>query len=324
MLRGIVDRLKHTYWAARDVWDVRGELGVLTTEVALRKAADVLCPTVANSRRLNALLYGFFAAHVSVPPASQYPPAEPVEEGQMRVWTLWWQGIDKMPPIIQATIESKRRHLPYPVVVIDQHNVGEYLELPPYVLEKVEAGKYTLAALSDVIRFSLLAKYGGLWVDATIYVLEDKPRSLFEREYYTLRRGEGGTNISQRRWAISWLGTNRRHSPAFEQLSHMELQVWQQFDRAPEYFATDYLTAVLYEGDARFRTIVEEVPEVAEPHYYDLEPIKHLPYDAAQYARLAPATMYYVSYRLPEGFNPDAPGTYLRRVIEGRLPGNRV
>ena len=61
----------------------------------------------------------------------------------------------------------------YEFIIIDQNNFSKYLELPEWILKKVEKKEITLTHLADIIRMGLLKQYGGIWVDATMFFTKD-------------------------------------------------------------------------------------------------------------------------------------------------------
>jgi len=78
------------------------------------------------------------------------------------LFTCWWQGEEEAPDLIRACIRSQKRNIPKEIrhVVISKYNYGEYIDIPDFVLQKVESGKISLTTLSDIIRVSLLYKWG--------------------------------------------------------------------------------------------------------------------------------------------------------------------
>ena len=55
------------------------------------------------------------------------------------------------------------------IVVLSEKNYRDYVDLPSYVIEKLNKGKISITNFSDVLRYALLTKYGGLWIDSTCY-----------------------------------------------------------------------------------------------------------------------------------------------------------
>lgn len=86
-----------------------------------------------------------------------------------KIWICWFQGREQAPILVQkcitaaeTTFEGKE------VIIIDDDNFQEYAEFPDYILEKYKSGIISRTHLSDLLRVSVLTKYGGLWLDATI------------------------------------------------------------------------------------------------------------------------------------------------------------
>lgn len=114
---------------------------------------------------------------------------EPVYSGKRYAWCCWWQGADQAPDLIKACINSQKRYLPDEVefVVITQDNYRDYLDFPQWLLDKVDDGRVTLTTFSDVIRASILYKYGGIWMDSTILLTEQAPTECWDYDIFTLR-----------------------------------------------------------------------------------------------------------------------------------------
>ena len=82
-----------------------------------------------------------------------------------KIWILWYQGLSEAPFIVKKCITSWKIENPnWEVIVLDKENLNDYIDdaLPP---EKIE--KLTFTKRSDLFRLQLLAKFGGVWADAT-------------------------------------------------------------------------------------------------------------------------------------------------------------
>ena len=84
------------------------------------------------------------------------------------IWSFWAQGATEIPPVIETCVETWRANAGVASIrVLDLLSLSEYLsndELPQ-----------TFSALtpqmqSDAVRLALLAKYGGIWLDASTVV----------------------------------------------------------------------------------------------------------------------------------------------------------
>lgn len=96
------------------------------------------------------------------------------------VWVYWGQGENQMPPLVKACY----RQLTYynsDVKLVTNHNLSEYINLPVEIYKRVQKGEIGWANYSDIIRNTLLARYGGLWLDATVWVSGKIPFDILQR-----------------------------------------------------------------------------------------------------------------------------------------------
>lgn len=114
---------------------------------------------------------------------------EPVYGEKKYAWSCWWQGMDEAPDLIKACINSLKRYLPDEVelIIITRDNYRDYVDFPQWLIDKVEDGRITLTTFSDVIRASLLYKYGGIWMDSTILLTETIPVDFWNYDIFTIR-----------------------------------------------------------------------------------------------------------------------------------------
>lgn len=104
-----------------------------------------------------------------------------------KIWQLWLQGEEKMPAIVKKCTNTVKKYHNEQVILLTKENLKEYIELPDYIEEKYKKGIITHANYSDLIRLSLLAKYGGCWVDSTIYLTNKIPNEIFETDFFAFK-----------------------------------------------------------------------------------------------------------------------------------------
>ncbi|MCM1087054.1 MAG: capsular polysaccharide synthesis protein [Muribaculaceae bacterium] len=86
------------------------------------------------------------------------------------IWTMWLQGMDKAPAIVQKCHESIRKNISdHEIIVITEKNFNQFVTLPDYILEKYKNGNISKTHFSDIVRIELLAVYGGTWLDSTVF-----------------------------------------------------------------------------------------------------------------------------------------------------------
>lgn len=80
-----------------------------------------------------------------------------------QIWTYW--NSDELTPVVTKCINSWKKYNPeYKINIVTPKNLSEYLDFD------VKGVKFndSPARESDIIRLNILAKYGGVWCDASI------------------------------------------------------------------------------------------------------------------------------------------------------------
>ena len=92
------------------------------------------------------------------------------EEKSNKIWICWFQGIENAPELVKACYNSVvKNYNDKEIIVLTEENYKQYVDIPEYILKKWEKGYITFAHFSDILRIELLSKYGGLWLDSTIF-----------------------------------------------------------------------------------------------------------------------------------------------------------
>lgn len=81
-----------------------------------------------------------------------------------RIYSLWLQGMTQAPPLVQWGLRRwKTLHPDYELVVLEAAQVNDLL-----AGSSIPWKTMAPQALSDVVRSQLMAKHGGIWVDASV------------------------------------------------------------------------------------------------------------------------------------------------------------
>lgn len=95
------------------------------------------------------------------------------------IWTMWFQGIDDMPQTVNLCHHSVERYKGnYQHITLTQDNLEEYIVIPNLIMEKWKQGIISNANFSDYVRVSVLDKYGGIWLDATVLLSSNFPSEI--------------------------------------------------------------------------------------------------------------------------------------------------
>ena len=186
------------------------------------------------------------------------------------IWTLWWQGLESAPELIKACIASIKKHAgKAEVVVITKDNVSDYADIPEYILEKREKGYISFAQLSDILRFLLLEKHGGLWLDSTIFVGHDIPEEAFSRPFYSQHTAWAETTFVQHNL---WHGFSIGALPHAKLVSFAKdvfLEYWRTRDTLVDYLMIDYLLFLAYNEFDDIKAEIDGLSYTSE-RLYDL------------------------------------------------------
>ncbi len=200
------------------------------------------------------------------------------------IWVCWWTGEETAPLIVQRCISSIRENAGnHPVHLITQNNYCDYLKIPDYMIEKVHKKKIVLANFSDYIRSSLIAEYGGLWLDATIFCLKPIPEEYFQMPVFTCKSPKTHSRyVSEFQWTAFVLG-GWKGNVLYRYLKTAFELYWKKNDTAIDYLLIDYL----------IKLAKDRIPSVEE--YLDIVPINNLHRDDLQAAMNAalPASAFF-------------------------------
>jgi predicted peroxiredoxin len=123
---------------------------------------------------------------------------KPTKEGfssniPRHIWT-YWDSETITNKIVLTCIESWRTHNPeYEITILNPSNVKNYIDIDLKSLKMNDSPQHE----ADIIRAHVLEKYGGVWIDASVYMVGplDFPTHL-NKEYYGFKLStESAPNI---------------------------------------------------------------------------------------------------------------------------------
>lgn len=175
------------------------------------------------------------------------------------IWIMWWQGNEKAPLLIKKCIESIQKHAKENnVIIISEENYQNYVRIPDWFMEKVESGIIPFVKLSDVIRCALIANYGGVWMDATIFATRDFGNLLDGKDYYTAHNSKSSNviDVSRNQWTGFLIG-GHKGDPVFKFARDFHLAYFRKYNRVIDYLLLDYILHIA--DDARIGNFHESL-----------------------------------------------------------------
>ena len=237
------------------------------------------------------------------------------------IWTLWMQGYENAPELVKSTIDSIRKFAElnnFQFILLEENTIEKYIVFPKLIKEKMDLGVIDYTKISDILRVSLLAKYGGTWVDATIYMKEEFDSSLLLQNYYTIKTGgieDYSPNISNNRWKGFFLSGN---SSLFSFTRDFFFEYYSRYDIAVDYLLIDYIFDIAYKYDEKIKNQMLEL-EKSNPNLFWLESHLGDKFDQKVWDNITETTkVFKTTYKL-SGEIKSNKNNFYSKLIDGKL-----
>lgn len=203
--------------------------------------------------------------------------------GDIKVWSMWWQGEENADRLFRMCIDSARRHTGYNIITLSKDNYQNYFNIPNYILRKHNEGKIVLQHICDLMVVSIMAAEGGVFTGATVWWSQDKDETFLRTPFFVCKAETKRKYwVSRSRWVSYMMGGNKEF-PLFSFARDCLLEYWQKCDRAIDYLMIDYVFELAYQNIPCVREMIDSVPDnnllrnelinkLAEP--YDAERFK--------------------------------------------------
>ena len=208
------------------------------------------------------------------------------------IWTCWFQGEKSVPAIVELCLKSMRRYANgHKVVVLTKENYSQYVTIPRAIENLYETGKLKPAHFADIIRINLLAQQGGLWLDATMLVVQPISQEVFVSPLFTVKTNPEGYFVSRCRWTVFVMGT-ARGSLLFAKLARaFEIYLSETYSFV-DYFMFDQFIDLLYKTDPEVRKIIDEVP-YNNQNIHKLNALMCRKFNEAEFAEICQNTSFF-------------------------------
>ena len=184
---------------------------------------------------------------------------------ELPIWVCWLDGIENAPPLVRQCIKSIYKHANnHPINFITWENISDYVDMPAFLKEKVLKKQMGFAHYSDILRIFLLEKYGGIWLDATIFCSQDLPEEYFSYDLFSCKSDCATPGcVSNNQWTTFCLGGHKGNI-LFKALKAFYLVYWEK-----EICAIDYLffDDAIELARRLLPTVRKEINEIPQTNY---------------------------------------------------------
>lgn len=217
--------------------------------------------------------------------------AEHYQPSKLNIWVFWWQGYEEAPRIVKKCIDSQKKYLideNTEYHLITRNNLNDFITFPKFIMRKVSEKKITLTHLSDIIRVKLLHDYGGVWLDATIYMTSFLEDDFYMFPFYTNKKTFYETNmnrlVSKGRWTSYFL-KSEKNNVLMMFMYDAFISYWEKYDCLIDYWLVDYVINVAYNEIDFIKKIIDKVPENNE-RIFDLFTMRNQAYNEDEYNKI--------------------------------------
>jgi hypothetical protein len=241
-------------------------------------------------------------------PAASQPAHKPG-----KIWMFWSSGEESAPPIARKCIASIRENLPdREVVVLSEKTYRDYVTFPSFIQEKIDRGEMMKAHMADLLRLELLIRYGGTWIDATVFCPGGKiPAYMLDSDLFLFQDLKPGFDGHCQRIS-NWMITARAGNPVLKLTRALLYEYWREHRKCEDYFIFHHF----------FEMAIDAYPELwekvipfsnAAPHILLLRLFE--PYDDAVWEAVREMTPFHkLSYKFDEA-KTQIPGTYYQELF---------
>ncbi len=246
--------------------------------------------------------------------------SEELVEAEKIVWHFWWQGEEDISPLMKMCIESsKKAFSDYKFILITKDNYRHFFELPDYVLSKHDKGNITTTELADICRLILMANYGGIWCDVTVFFVPPITNRLEEYNIFGIRENESKLSYlpNKRMWTSFFIYSKYKNNLFYLFARDMMLAYWKDEKYLIDYFMIDYLWMIAYEEFDFVKKEVDSIP-ISCRNCYGLRRILSKPYDDEHFRNLTKNTWLFKLARHDTNITEiDGKETYYGYLLKG-------
>ena len=183
------------------------------------------------------------------------------------VWTMWQQGEAQMPEMVKASIKTIKTFAERNCCefnLLTDENLATFINIPIDITEKYKKKELSAAHYSDIVRFYLLYEYGGIWMDATLFVSPYTTIDALEGDFFTLnhpplQEGGMGYTVGDFKWSGFFLAGKKGKS-YFKNIRDLYVFYVRKYPIFIDYLIMDYFILSEYNSNSYYRELVDTLP----------------------------------------------------------------
>lgn len=216
-------------------------------------------------------------------------PEGPVvkDDASDKIYSIWLQGENAAPPLVQACFRSIRKHCSQELAVLDAKTLKDCISLPEAITREFETGKMKPAHYADICRLELLYEYGGYWMDSTDFATGPIPKWIEDEDFFVFMVDQDLSSpyIYRYSYMQNCFIRARKGDYLLAAWREMLLDYWSHQSRKMDYFQHQLMFKALVNNDPRAQKHFARMPEVnQDPTHVLISYPLDTPYEADRFA----------------------------------------
>lgn len=174
------------------------------------------------------------------------------------IFLFWAQGFESLPEIPEKCVSTiEEIYSDYNIYKIDLKNFSDYVDIDENIISLFNKGNISIQTFSDILRFQLIYKFGGVWCDATLLFFK---RINFEdylkhKSFYSLNiECKEKKNLWGKVYPLTYTTfffASPANNPILNALNKSYIAYYKDYDFVIDYFLNDYffILAMMHELD---------------------------------------------------------------------------
>lgn len=237
------------------------------------------------------------------------------------IWVCWWQGLDQAPDIVKVCIDSIKKNAGnHRVIILTEDNYKDYVDIPLWVEEKKNKGIITRTNYSDLLRLSLLAKHGGMWIDSTFFCTSPVIDEYFQEPLWSIKRPDYfHASVASGYFAGYSLACKPCNRFAFITIRDFFLNYWKHNDTMVDYLMVDYMIVLAQKYDKNIEKAFSLI-KPNNPRCDDLYKVMGEKFDKEKWDELKRNTsLFKLSWKYNYPLEKDGKKTFYGMLLDGLM-----
>ncbi len=231
------------------------------------------------------------------------------------IWLCWLQGASAMPELVRACVRSVQKHHPqHKIKLLDYTNIQNFITIPEHILHKHDTGVIGYAHFCDYVRVALLAKYGGTWIDSTVFLTHTLPNDVFNEDFFAYTFPpwcnltvvpslevvfSDSTKEQDRKIFSNWLLHAKPNNRCVVLLKLFLEEYWAHEDRAFDYYMFHLFATYMVLQDSICAKIFKDMLKINNAYAHLMQQCQNRPIDLQLYEEITGLSpVHKLSYKI--------------------------